>query len=709
MLLRTRVTVLVTLAFTLAFAGLVIAGIQREHLAEIPYTEIGTTGQAALWHELLDDDVARLDKLVGEVLSSAPLKQAAADRNAAELRNLATAWAFSRFNKGELTDFQVLDQSGQIVFSTSIFAEAPRLLDISTIRAVQAGAKLAGIRQVSSDRFRVIVARKLDDHPNSPVLALGASVDTPLARFARAMDSQAFLLSTRGRLVEGTDDSLWTALNLDLPQRTATIQQAALNDRLYAVTSIPLADLSSGSAGLLVTARDATASLAAIQRLTWVTGFAALGILLMLLGGLYFYLRASFRPLDRAVGVLGDLSRGDTSANLVKERDDEIGEIATAIQGLRGNIADLNDTRRQRELQRRRQERFVRRQMENLASTLETGAREEVLSDLRRIVAATTGQGAAPVASEPGTDPERTADNEPTSLARLIREDDQLGPLAAVLQQMSGRVVEQHRRLSELVTRLREALVRETQLASLQQELAIARDLQRSVLPVDFPDRPAFHLFGLMQSAREVGGDFYDFFDLDNGRFAFLIADVSGKGVPAAFFMAIARTLLKTIALFETNPAVCVRQLNELLAAGNDQMMFVTLFFCVLDPETGDVEYVNAGHNPPFQIRRSGEVSMLDPSDDIAVAVLSGAEFTTRRLRLEPGEALVLYTDGVTEAFNSDDEPFGEARLEDTLAAAPASDPEAIANAVVAAVEGFERGHQQSDDLTLLVVHYRGQ
>src|SRR5690606_38025329 len=108
------------------------------------------------------------------------------------------------------------------------------------------------------------------------------------------------------------------------------------------------------------------------------------------------------------------------------------------------------------------------------------------------------------------------------------------------------------------------------------------------VLPVDFPDRPAFTVYGLMKSAREVGGDFYDFFDLENGRFAFIIADVSGKGVPAAFFMAIARTLLKTIALFETDPAVCVRQLNELLASGNDQMMFVTLFFCVLDPATGE-------------------------------------------------------------------------------------------------------------------------
>jgi sigma-B regulation protein RsbU (phosphoserine phosphatase) len=705
MLLRTRITLLVTLAFTAAFAALVLAGFQRERLAEVPYTEIGTTGQAALWHELLDDDVQALNRLADEVMNNEALRRAAALRNIEELRSLATAWTVSHFARSKLTDFQVLDQNGQIIFSSSTVAEAPRLLDISTIRAVQSGAELGGIRQVSSDAFRVIVARKLGNLPNAPVLALGASVTTPLTRLARAMNAQAFLLSTRGRLVEGTDGKLWHALALDLPQRTATIRQAELGDRLYAITSIPIADLSAGSAGLLVTARDATGSFAAIQRLTWAMGLFALTILLLLLGGLYFYLRSSLRPLTRASSVLRDLSRGDTSVNLVKEHDDEIGEIATAIQDLRGSIADLNATRRQRELQRRRQERFVRRQMENLAGTLEAGAREEVLSDLRRIVAATSRSGDSIAPADSGAE---QAEGEPQSLARLIREDDQLGPLAAVLQQMSSRVVEQHRRLSELVTRLREALVRETQLASLQQELAIARDLQRSVLPVDFPDRPAFTVYGLMKSAREVGGDFYDFFDLENGCFAFIIADVSGKGVPAAFFMAIARTLLKTIALFETDPAVCVRQLNELLASGNDQMMFVTLFFCVLDPATGEVEYVNAGHNPPFRIHRPGQVSALPPSADIAVAVMTDLEFTSHRLTLEPGETLVLYTDGVTEAFNNDDEPFGEDRLSATLAATRTSDPRAIAEAVSRAVETFERGHQQSDDLTLLVFHFKG-
>ncbi|WP_137390873.1 SpoIIE family protein phosphatase [Rhodoligotrophos defluvii] len=696
--LRTRIILLVSLAFALAFAGLVAAGMQRERLAAVPYTDIGTLGQTALWREILEDDTQRLVTLSDEILADDGLREAVAARSLPQMRSLATSWTIPRFASGTLTDLQILDDSGQVLFASSTAAEPPRLLDFSTIRNVHAGAAPRGIRQITADRFLVIMARQYPTPGGDFVLALAASAQPALRRFARSMEADAFLLSTRGRLVEGTKPELWRALSLDLPQRVATVRQAALDGRLYSVTAIPLQDLSSGSAGLLVTVKDATESLSALHRLTMITGAGVLGLLALLLGGLYLYLRESFRPLDRAVGVLGALSRGDTSVDLPKESNDEIGEIATAVQGLRANLVAFNDSRRQRELQRRRQERFVRRQMENLASTLEPGAREEVLTDLRRIVAATSG--AAPEAE--GAEPA------PQSLARLIREDDQLGPLAAVLQQMSGRVVDQHRRLSELVTRLREALVRETQLASLQQELAIARDLQRSVLPVDFPDRPRFSAFGLMESAREVGGDFYDFFEQRDGRFAFLIADVSGKGVPAAFFMAIARTLLKAIALFESDPASCVRQLNELLAAGNDQMMFVTLFFCVLDPATGEVEYVNAGHNPPYLVGRSGEVTMLATSDDLAVAVMSGVDFSSRRIRLAPGDTLVLYTDGVTEAFNNEDQPFGDARLKATLEAAPRRDPQNLARAVAQAVRTFESGHQQSDDLTLLAMSYKG-
>lgn len=691
MLLSTRIAVIVSLAFTLAFGALFVIGLQREALVAQPHTRIALTGQEALWREILEQETLRLVELKGRVEADEAFRGAMRDADLQSLRRLGTRLTREWLTSGEASDLQILDAQGQIVFAASALAEPPPLLDISTIGAILAGASPVGLRQVSADEFRTVAASRFQPWNGAPtVLAIGSDASRPLRSFAKAMEAESYLVGTRGRMVEGTTPDLWRDLALVLPQRVGTVQQASLGDRLYAVTAIPIADISAGSAGLLVTVQDATESLAALGRLTTLTVAIMAIVAILTAGGLYLYLRHSFAPLVRAVGILGALARGDTSVSLTSRGDDEIGQIAAAITRLRRSLSAIDETRRQRELQRRRQERFVRRQMEALAETLEPGARDEVLSDLGRIVAASR---AAPEGPEPDD-----------AMSRLIREDDQLGPIAAVLQQMSARVVEQHRRLSELVARLREALVRETRLASLQQELAIARELQHSVLPADMAYRPTYAVKGVMESAQEVGGDFYDFFERPDGRLVFVIADVSGKGVPAAFFMAIARTLLKAIALFEGDPAVCVRQLNELLAVDNDRMMFVTLIFGVFDPASGKVELVNAGHLPPIRVAGDGSASMIETTGDMAVAVAETIDFTSRSLMLDPGEMLVLYTDGVTEAFDAAGDQFGEDRLMRCLERVGGQDPASVADQVIAMVRKFEEGVDQSDDITLLVV-----
>lgn len=691
MLLSTRIAVIVSLAFTFAFGALLVIGLQREALVAQPHTRIALTGQEALWREILNQETGRLANLKERIEADEGFRRAVREGDLPTLRRLGTLLTRPWLMSDEVSDLQILDSQGQIVYASSALAEPPPLLDISTIGAILAGTAPAGLRQVSADEFRTVAVSRFESWNGAPtVLAIGADARRPLQSFASAMEAQGYLVGTRGRLVEGTAEELWRDLGLVLPQRVGTVRQAALGERLYAVTAIPIADISAGSAGLLVAVQDATESLSALRRLTTLTVAVMAVVAILTAGGLYLYLRYSFAPLVRAVGILGALARGDTSVSLMSRGEDEIGQIAAAITRLRRSLSAIDETRRQRELQRRRQERFVRRQMEALAETLEPGARDEVLSDLGRIVAASR---AAPDAAE--------ADD---AMSRLIREDDQLGPIAAVLQQMSARVVEQHRRLSELVARLREALVRETRLASLQQELAIARELQHSVLPADMAYRPTFAVKGVMESAQEVGGDFYDFFERPDGRLVFVIADVSGKGVPAAFFMAIARTLLKAIALFEADPAVCVRQLNELLAVDNDRMMFVTLVFGVFDPPTGRVELVNAGHLPPIRVASDGAASMIETTGDMAVAVAETMEFSSRSLELQPGEMLVLYTDGVTEAFDAAGDQFGEDRLMRCLGQVGGQDPASVADTLIATVRKFEEGVDQSDDITLLVV-----
>jgi len=720
MLLRSRIILLVSIVFVITFGGLILVGLQRERLAEEPFAEIAINGTEALWQETLGQTTNALEAVADEIAADSDLAEAigandtAADGSGdvSRIETLGAGLATPLIAAGSLSDVQILEPDGRMLFAGSDIAEPTRLLDLGTIRAVSAGARLGGIRQVSSDRFRVIVARPYQASAGEPlVLAVAAPVSRSLDAFSQALQAETVLFNTRGRLIEGPRPELWAPLGLILPQRRATVTEIRQDGRIYSVTSVPLADLAAGSAGLLVTAQDATESLAALDRLTVWTVVAMAVALIAILTGLNFYLRAAFRPLNQAVGVLGALSRGDTAAKLTKQSEDEIGMIAEAVGGLRRTLIALNDARRQRELQRRRQERFIRRQMETLAGTLEAGAREEVLSDLRRIVAAASGQNTSDQAGtdeKPGEDgPDTSGAETPgagTSVGQLIRDDDQLGPLAAVLQQMSGRVVEQHRRLSELVNRLREALVRETELASLQQELSIARDLQHSVLPVDFPDEARYAIYGQMEAARQVGGDFYDFFDCGGGRIAVVIADVSGKGVPAAFFMAICRTLLKTIALFEADPARCVRQLNDLLSSDNEQLMFVTLFFGIFDPDSGHIRCVNAGHNPPFVVAADGSVKALPQSEDMGIGVMEDIDFTDVGFELEPGERLVLYTDGVTEAFNPDGEAYGETRFIEEMTESAAMPPKAATQAMVEAIHRFEAGGDQSDDITFLIL-----
>ncbi|WP_339947605.1 SpoIIE family protein phosphatase [uncultured Albimonas sp.] len=720
MLLSTRIAIIVSLAFALAFGSLVAIGLQREALAVRPHTDVAIAGEAALWRKIVELETLRLAEIRDALASDPVFVEAAEAADLPRLRRLGTVLLRARLMADEVSDLQILDPQGRVIYASAASAEPPPLLDVATVGAVLDGPPIGGVRQVAPGAFRVVSAARFGDWGGgATVIAVGVNAARPLDEFAQTMQAEAYLLSTRGRLVEGTDPRLWRDLAIELPQRVGVVRQAPLEDRLFSVTAIPIADISAGSAGLLVAVQDATASLRALERLTAATVAVMIAVALLTVGGLWLYLRVSFAPLQRAVGTLGALARGDMSARLPPGGDDEIGQIASAVARLRRSLRALDDARRQRELQRRRQERFVRRQMEALAETLEPGAREEVLADLRRIVAATRGAArgapdaapeealqAAPAAAGSAGAAEAAPPADP--VARLIREDDQLGPIAAVLQQMSGRVVDQHRRLSELIARLREALVRETRLASLQQELAIARELQHSVLPADMAHRPGYAVKGVMESAQEVGGDFYDFFERPDGRLVFVIADVSGKGVPAAFFMAISRTLLKAIALFEPDPAQCVRQLNDLLAVDNDRMMFVTLLFGIFDPATGRAEIVNAGHLPPVRLAPGGGAFLVPSTGDMAVAVADGLEFTTLALDLAPGESLVLYTDGVTEAFNAAGDQFGEERMLERLAPLGGAGPETVAEAMLETVKTFETGVEQSDDITLLIVRRAG-
>lgn len=273
---------------------------------------------------------------------------------------------------------------------------------------------------------------------------------------------------------------------------------------------------------------------------------------------------------------------------------------------------------------------------------------------------------------------------------------DEVGRLAAAFNHMS---LELGRYIKELT---------ETTAAKerIQSELNIASQIQRSILPSTFPPFPQkdeFELFALIEPAREVGGDFYDFFLLDENHLALVIADVSDKGVPAALFMMVSRTLIKSIARQQKSPADVLAEANSLLCQGNDAAMFVTLFLAYYDLNTGEIVYANGGHNPAVIVGADGTTREFGGKTGAALGFMPGLTYKQSRETLAIGETLMLYTDGVTEAATPDRTMFGMERFEDLLRLHQNEKPAILLEHVYSALKDFQ-GDDQFDDITMMAL-----
>ena len=246
------------------------------------------------------------------------------------------------------------------------------------------------------------------------------------------------------------------------------------------------------------------------------------------------------------------------------------------------------------------------------------------------------------------------------------------------------------------------------QLESLKSDLTTARDIQQYILPRVFPPFPEVSdkvdIYATMKAAKDIGGDFYDFFRIDDNRIALVIADVCGKGIPAALFMAVSRTIIRSKGLQGESVSACMTEVNRLLAAYSVGNMFVTVFYAIYDLRTGVVSYCNAGHNPPHLLRSNGTTSELPVSENTIMGVFDTINYQEETLQLEPGDTLVMFTDGVTEATNAAYEEFGTERLDDILRKETGASSQQVVEALKAGIMNFVGDAEQSDDITMLVV-----
>ena len=243
-------------------------------------------------------------------------------------------------------------------------------------------------------------------------------------------------------------------------------------------------------------------------------------------------------------------------------------------------------------------------------------------------------------------------------------------------------------------------------------ELNVATNIQKSMLPCifpAFPDRKEIDIYATMDPAKEVGGDFYDFFMVDDKHLAIVIADVSGKGVPAALFMVIGKTLIKDHTTQGRDLGAVFTEVNKLLCESNSEEMFITAFEGVLDLETGEFNYVNAGHEMPFICKANGDFEPYKIRAAFVLAGMEGMKYRAGSMMLEPGDKIFQYTDGVTEATNLHNELYGMERLGKILNKVKNGTPQEILPAVKADIDEFVGKAPQFDDITMLCLEYKAK
>lgn len=288
-----------------------------------------------------------------------------------------------------------------------------------------------------------------------------------------------------------------------------------------------------------------------------------------------------------------------------------------------------------------------------------------------------------------------------TGLLQKVRGHNEIGTLAKSVEKMSNDI-------QRYIDDLTQATAEKERLGA---ELNVAKQIQAEMLPRVFPpyeNHKEVELFASMEPAKEVGGDFYDFYMIDDDHFAVVVGDVSGKGVPAALFMVITKTLLKDTAAHELDPAKIFEHVNQILCEGNESGLFVTCWLGILTLSTGELKFANAGHNAPL-ILQGGEIKYLSTKPNLMLAGMDGVPYQTHCEKLAKGDRLFIYTDGVTEATNDMNELYGENRLITVMKYAVDKSPRDVIDLVRNDIDEFVNGAPQFDDITMLEMAYMGK
>jgi sigma-B regulation protein RsbU (phosphoserine phosphatase) len=616
------------------------------------------------------------------------------DREAMRERLLAAM--HTAIDPAPITRIDIADSTGLIASTAGLAVRAP-LVDIGrTLLALRRGYAMVGPERSTSGRWRLVVSVA---GPGETIISIASDLTALLPTLASSQRAEMFLIDEDLRtgeetLAASTSPALWNQLRADAEAAGDAIFTTRIGEQVLMAVPLPLHNSSGTRIGRMIVVRDITAA-AQRARLVLLTG-AALSLLLVAGTGFLVYAltRDALDPLGELTRIVRALAGGNLAARpMLRAAPAEIEAIGTALDVFRGNAIELDRHKLRERLHDAQNHRLIRREMSRLAETLDEPARGEVLEALGRI-------GGTPDAAPGGASGSGGA-----------------GALAAAFQLMSGRVAAQQRQMSALLeerTRdlqiVSEALAEREQLGRLREEMEFARHLQMASLPAvfpPFPERRDVTLFAAMTPASEVGGDFYDFALIEGDTLVLLIGDASGKGVSAAMFIATCRALLRSALVRGAGPGEALAACNAAVTTESRTSMFATVFAALLDLSSGRMRYANAGHNPPYILRGDGAVEALEAAPGIALGVIEPMAFDEAETVLQPGEALFLFTDGVTEAHGPERTLYEETRLTDVLRGCGGTDAETIVRRVAASLAAFMQNETQADDITMLSVTRR--
>ena len=287
-------------------------------------------------------------------------------------------------------------------------------------------------------------------------------------------------------------------------------------------------------------------------------------------------------------------------------------------------------------------------------------------------------------------------------LREIIKNDDEIGQLAESIDRMEEQIESYVENLTKITA----------EKERIGTELSLATRIQAAMMPhifPPFPDRREIDIYGAMDPAKEIGGDFYDFFFTDDTHLCLVIADVSGKGIPAALFMMVSKIVISSCAMLGRSAAEVLTKTNEAICSNNSENMFVSVWIGILDTTTGELAAANAGHEYPALKEPDGGFELLNDKHGLVIGAMEGIKYREYTLRLKPGSKLFVYTDGVPEATDSSEKMFGTDRMLEALNEDSGASPEQLLKNVRRAVDGFTGDAEQFDDLTMLCIEYKGK